>query len=85
MTEKKQMIQYKVRELPKGSTKTTLSLFGLRCFACLRAEHNGWFRLFGIGMTWTHKSIKPIFSERIGKRKKIQIGNYRYGYLKYFK
>lgn len=46
------------------------------------AKNGGWFRIFGIGITWTHNSIAPMFSERIGKRKKIRIGNYRYGYLK---
>jgi len=75
------MIQYKVRELAGGSTQTTLRLFGVVCWECLRAKKSGWFRVFGIGITWTHNSITPI-SERIGKRKKITIRNYRYGYLK---
>lgn len=68
------MIQYKSRELPGGSTQTTSHLFGAICWTCLRAENAGWFRIFGIGMTWTHNSIIPMFSERIGKRKKITIG-----------
>ena len=76
------MIKYKVRKLDGGSTQTTLGLFGVIYWVCLRSKNNGWFRLFGIGMTWTHNSITPMFSERIGKRKKITIGNYRYGYLK---
>lgn len=76
------MIKYKVRELASGSTQATLRLFGVICLACLRAKKSGWFRLFGVGMTCTHNSIEPMFSERIGKRKKITIGNYRYGYLK---
>lgn len=76
------MIKYKVRELAGGSTQTTLRLFGVICWSCLRAKNSGWFRIFGIGMTWTHNSITPMFSERIGKRKKITIVNYRYGYLK---
>lgn len=78
----KEMIKYKVRELAGGSTQTTLRLFGFICWACLRAKNSGWFRLFGIGITWTQNSITPMFSKRIGKYKKITIGNYRYGYLK---
>jgi len=76
------MIKYKVRELASGSTKTTLRLFGTICWACLRAKNSGWFRLFGVGITWVDSSVKPMFSERIGERKKITIRNYRYGYLK---
>jgi len=75
------MIQYKIIELDKGSTQTSLSLFGFILWACLRTNDSGWFRIFGIGITWTHNSIPPMFSERIGKRKKIKVGNYRYGYL----
>jgi hypothetical protein len=77
------MIRYKVRELDGGGTQVTLSLFGFVCWSCLMSDRCGWFRLFGIGITWTHNSIKPLFSERIGRRKKITIRNYRYGYLKY--
>lgn len=76
------MIQFNVRELAEGSTQTTLRLFNVICWACLRTKNNGWFRLFGVGISWTHNSITPMFSERIGKRKKLTIGNYRYGYLK---
>jgi len=76
------MIKYKVRELAGRSTETTLRLFGVICWVCLRAKNSGWFRCFGIGITWVHINIAPTFGERIGKRKKITIGNYRYGYLK---
>jgi len=54
------MIQYRVRELAGGSTQTTLRLFGVVCWACLRAKNNGWFRLFGIGMTWAHNSMTLV-------------------------
>ncbi len=71
-----------IRELAGGSKQTTLRLFGYVFFSCLRARKSGWFRLFGIGATWTHNSIKPCFSERIGKRKVLKLGNYRFRYLK---
>ena len=69
------MIQY----LAGGGRKTTLRLFGVRCWVCLRAENCGWFRLFGIGATWAHRDIRPVF----GGRKKVTIGSYRYGYLNF--
>ncbi len=78
------MIRYEVRKIAGGSTQTKLSLFGVVLWTCLRGKGFGGFRLFGIGITWTHNSITPMVSERIGKRKKITIGNYRYGFLKYF-
>ena len=71
-----------IRELAGGSKITTLSLFGFIFFSMLSANNTGWFRLFGGGITWTHHTNPPIFSERIGKRKKITIGDYRYGFLK---
>ena len=76
------MIKYRVRELVEGSTLTTLSLSSFICWSFLKQKNKGWFRLFGIGITWTHNSITPMFSDRIGKRKKITLRNYRYGYLK---
>ena len=76
------MIQYKVRKLLGGSKQTTLLLFGKTFWVCLRAKNSGWFRICGVGITWVDKNIAPTFSERIGKRKKITIGNYRFGYLK---
>ena len=76
------MIKYKVRELAKGSRQTTLRLFGVIFWTYLRAKNSGWFRVFGIGITWTHNRVNPMFSDIVDKRKKITIGNYRYGYLK---
>jgi hypothetical protein len=80
------MIKYNVRTLAGGSRQVTIRIFGYAIWSSFRIfKEYGWVRLFGVGITWTHNSIKPIFSERIGKRKKITIGNYRYGYLKRFK
>ncbi len=72
---------YKIRRLEGGSIQTSFTIFGINVWSCLRAKNLGWFRFFGYGFTWKHKSIPPIFSERIGKRKKIKIGNYKYGLL----
>lgn len=66
-----------------GSDQKGYYLFGIKILIIFKSHNKcGWFRLFGKGLTWTHNSIKPIFSERIGKRKKIRIGNYRFGFLK---
>lgn len=51
----------------------------------LYCSKSGWFRLFGIGLSWTHNSNPKLFSERIGKRKKLTLSNYRIGYLRKFK
>lgn len=75
------MIQFKVRELAGGSKQTIFRLFGICLWSCLVGKYCGWFRFFGVGLTWTHNSIPPMFSERIGKRKKITVGNYRYGII----
>jgi hypothetical protein len=42
----------------------------------------GWFRIFGFGLHWKHKSKGLMFSERIGKTKYWSIGNYNVRILK---
>jgi len=42
----------------------------------------GWFRIFGYGLVWKHKSKGLMFSERIGKTKYWSIGNYNVRILK---
>jgi len=42
----------------------------------------GWFRIFGYGLVWKHKSKGLMFSERIGKKKYWSIGNYNVRILK---
>ena len=41
-----------------------------------------WFRVLGWGLVWNHKNSPMLFSERIGKRKHLKIGNYRIRILK---
>mgnify|MGYP003403050448 CR=1 FL=1 len=41
----------------------------------------GWFRLFGYGLSWKHKSYGLRFSERNGFKKYIKIFNYIISYL----
>ena len=76
------MFKQNVEELPNGSKQTTFRMFGFPIYCSLTKGGSGWFRIFGIGLTWKHDTIQPMFSERIGKRKKIKIGEYRYGFLK---
>jgi len=75
-------MNYKLKKLANGSKQLSLTFFDKVWFVCLIAKNCGWFRLFGIGICWTHRRIQAMFSERICKRKKIKIGSYRYGYLK---
>lgn len=49
-------------------------------FACV-FNKCGWIRLFGNGISWKHKDIGLFFSERIGKKKYLTIGNYYYSFL----
>lgn len=76
------MFTYKTRTLLGGSNSSTLFIFNQPVFTQFKGNNVGWFRLFGIGLTYAHNSITPIFSERIGKKKKIHIGGYRFGFLK---
>jgi hypothetical protein len=50
---------------------------------CLSLHKNksGWVRFFGVGFSWTHKSNPKLFSERVGKRKKLNIFCYRFGFF----
>jgi hypothetical protein len=76
------MLKRKTKILDGDSVQTCAYLFGIRIFSMLIFDHGGWFRLFGKGLTWCDNTIKPMFSERVGKTKKITVGKYRYGYLK---
>lgn len=77
------MIRYKLTELAGGMiTLQTLRVFGYPLWVCVKSGKNGWFSVFGVGITWVHKSIAPLVGEGVDMRKKITIGDYRYGYLK---
>lgn len=73
---------YKVTDLEGLGKQRVLYLFGKQIFALSTTKKGGWVRLFGIGFSWIHKRYYVTFSERIGKRKKMIIGNYRFGFLK---
>ena len=45
-------------------------------------KFNGWFRIFGVGLSWKHQSVGLLFSERIGKRKYMKIGKWIIKFLK---
>ena len=62
-----------------------LNLLGVTLWASNHFNKSGWFRLFGIGITWKHESLGLLFSERNGYKKYLKIGKWVIGYLPYRK
>jgi hypothetical protein len=73
---------YKTTIIPGIGKERALYLFGKCVFLLQLSVKKGHFRLFGLGIKWVHKSFEVNFSERIGKKKSLTIGNYRFGFLK---
>ena len=60
----------------------SLRLFSIRCFEFYYHNRFGWFRFFGIGLTWKDILINGLtFGERYGYEKGLQICKWRIGYL----
>lgn len=57
-------------------TSTTIRMFGFAIWASSIDSKGGWFRLFGIGLAWKHKTEELMFSERMGYTKFIMIGDW---------
>ena len=57
----------------------------LKYIVIYKENNAGWIRIFGIGIKWKHEKHGLLFSERIGKRKYIKIGDWIFGYLPYTK
>jgi hypothetical protein len=44
----------------------------------------GWFRLFGVGVSWKDTRVHPlVFSERLGSRKGLRVGPWIFHFLAY--
>lgn len=57
-------------------------LFGYSIFLIYLDKRIGWFRLFGIGLSWKNIADHPlIFSGRMGYPKYFKIGNWAIKYL----
>lgn len=56
-----------------------ITLFGVRIFYLYRNKDMGWFRLFGVGLSW---NTKLKFSQRYGYKKYIKVGKYVIEYIK---
>jgi hypothetical protein len=56
-----------------------ITLFGVRIFYLYRNKDMGWFRLFGVGLSW---DIKLKFSQRYGYKKYFKVGKYVIEYMK---
>ena len=60
----------------------TIKIFRYNIFSFFKYSNGFWFRIFGVGLSVSHKNERKLFSERMGLRKKITIGNYKYEFLK---
>lgn len=56
-----------------------ITLFGVRIFYLYRNKDMGWFRLFGVGLSW---NTKLKFSQRYGYKKYFKVGKYVIEYIK---
>ena len=56
-----------------------ITLFGVRIFYLYRNKDMGWFRLFGVGLSW---NTKLKFSQRYGYKKYLKVGKYVIEYIK---
>ena len=56
-----------------------ITLFGVRIFYLYRNKDMGWFRLFGVGLSW---DTKLKFSQRYGYKKYLKVGKYVIEYIK---
>ena len=60
---------------------TEINIFSKSVFISAHSKKQGWFRIFGIGMTWKHQSVGLLFSERCGNTRYLKIGNWILKYL----
>ncbi len=51
-------------------------LFGICLWASFHYDKGGWIRIFNRGLSWKHKSLGLIFSERNGYTKYYRIGKW---------
>ena len=55
----------------------------MRIFSGHRTSGSWWFRIFGYGIHFhDHRIVDPLFSERIGARKRLHIGSFCFGLLR---
>lgn len=62
-------------------TQYKFGLFGITIWISNHFSYAGWFRLFGIGVSWKHESLGLLFSQRNGYSKYIKIGKWVISYL----
>ena len=75
------LIKFKKHNIGYKNTQRILRVFGTVWFSCAFYGLRGWFRLFGRGLAWKHKSMGLSFSERYGYTKYIRIGKWIVKYL----
>ena len=70
-------------KLIKNTTQYSLRILGCYVFCLFMSKDSRmyWFRLFGYGLTWKHIDNEMSFGERIGLRKFLKIGKYKFGFL----
>lgn len=68
-----------------GSIQKTITLFGSTIWMSLHNDKFSWFRLFGRGLKCKHSSVGLLFSERMGYKKYVKIGEWVIGFLPYNK
>lgn len=63
-------------------TQYYFRVFGITIWCSNHFDKSGWFRIFGYGLRWKHKSLGLLFSERNGYKKYIMIGDWNISILK---
>lgn len=62
-------------ELMINTIQYQLKIFNYTYWVSTHSINSGWFRLFGKGLSWRNIDIGLSFSERMGVKKYIIIGN----------
>lgn len=76
------VISYKKKKII-GAKERSFYIFSFCIFACYLSKYNiGWFRVFGIGLKWSHEKWGLSFSRRNGHIKYARIGKYVFSYLR---
>lgn len=59
-----------------------LKLFNLYILSIVKDFDRGWFRLFGIGLSWKHENCGLTFGQRNGYSKYVRIGKWIFRLIK---
>ena len=69
--------------LSEPAIQFSISINSFTLFGFSLGKNRGWFRVFGVGLSFKNTNVHPLlFSERNGYRKGLQLGAYRFSILK---